>query len=418
MNVPEHVYGVSQLTREIKRTLESAFGPMWLRGELSDVVYHRSGHLYLTFKDERATLRGVMWRSHAARLEFRAESGMDVLAFGRITVYEKGGRYQFTIDAMQPAGMGALALEFEKLKARLQAEGLFDPERKRPLPRTPRRIGVLTSESGAAVRDVLVTLARRGFDLSVTLLPVKVQGEGAAEDVARGIAAFNEMRERERPHVLIVARGGGSLEDLWAFNEELTVRAVAASAIPVIAGVGHETDTTLVDFAADHRAPTPTGAAEVATPDRVELKHRVETSGHRLARAARQAVEQLTQRVELAAGAYGLKRLPDRIEQGLQQLDDLELRAQRALDQLLRRRIDHLTRVGDRLAALSPLAVLGRGYAVVRSRDRVIKDAAELIEGEELTLRLARGEADARVERVRPEKNRDAPRSLANGGES
>lgn len=418
MNLAEHVYGVSELTREIKRTLESSFGSMWLRGELSDVVLHRSGHLYLTFKDAGATLRGVMWRNAAARLEFTPENGLDVLAYGRITVYEKGGRYQFAIEAMQRAGMGALALEFEQLKARLLAEGLFDEDRKRPLPKTPQRIGVLTSASGAAVRDVLVTLARRGFDLTVTLLPVKVQGDGAAEEVAAGIATFNAMPEDQRPDVLIVARGGGSLEDLWAFNEEAVVRAVAGSEIPVISGVGHETDTTLTDFVADYRAPTPTGAAEASTPDRLDLKHRVDTSGHRLGRAIRQVLEGYTARLDRAAGGYGLRRFPDQLQQWLQQTDDLETRARRATQQLLQDRRHRVDRYGERLNALSPLKVLERGYAVVRSGSRVIQDAAELIEGQELTVRFRRGEADTRVESIRPEKSEKSSKGVARGSDS
>ena len=403
MNIAEHVYSVAELTREIKQTLESRFQPMWIRGELSDVVHHRSGHLYLTFKDSDATLRGVMWRNSATRLEFKAENGLDVLAYGRITVYEKGGRYQFSIEAMQLAGVGALAIEFEKLKAQLQAEGLFETERKRPLPKMPTRIGVITSESGAAVRDVLVTLARRGFGLTVTLLPVAVQGDGAAEDVAGAIDTFNKMPVDLRPDVLIVALGGGSLEDLWAFNEEVTVRAIAGSEIPVISGVGHETDTTLADFTADYRAPTPTGAAEAATPDRLDLRHRLETSGHRLGRALRNRIEYLQQRLAQASGAYGLRRFPDRIEQWLQQVDDFETRMNRSTLQVLVNRTDRTERFGERLNALSPLGVLNRGYAVVRSGERVIQDAAELIENQQVTLRLARGEADARIESVRPD---------------
>lgn len=400
MNVAERVYQVGELTREIKRTLESAFPPLWLRGELSDVVHHRSGHLYLTLKDADAQIRGVMWRSRVQRLEFRPENGTEVLVFGRISVYEKGGSYQLSIEAMQPAGVGALALEFEKLKKRLAAEGLFDPERKRPVPPTPSVIGVVTSESGAAVRDVLTTLARRAFGVTVLLAPAKVQGEGAARSVADALARLQQADPR--PEVIIVARGGGSLEDLWAFNEELTVRAVAECPIPIISGVGHETDTTLTDFVADLRAPTPTGAAERATPDRRDTQRHIQNMAHRLGRAANLTVDALRQRVDRAAGAYGLRRLPDRIAQYMQQVDDLERRGERSLRTLLERRVERLERFGDRLSALSPREVMRRGYAVVRSGDWVIRDAADLIEGQEVDLMLARGEASARVERVRP----------------
>jgi exodeoxyribonuclease VII large subunit len=413
MNQADQVYGVSDLTREIKRTLESNFRSMWLRAELSDVVLHRSGHLYLTLKDAGATLRGVMWRNAAARLEFTPENGLDVLMYGRITVYEKGGNYQFAIEAMQQAGIGALALEFEKLKARLQSEGLFDPERKQPIPKMPSRIGVLTSSSGAAVRDVLVTLARRGFGLTVTLIPVKVQGDGSAQEVAHGISRFNEMAESERPDVLIIARGGGSLEDLWAFNEEEVVRAIAESTIPIISGVGHETDTTLADFTADLRAPTPTGAAEAATPDRTDLKHRIVTSEQRLVRGIRGLLEGYQQRLDAAAGGYGLRRFPDQLQQWMQQVDDSETRTRRAIEQRLRDLSEKIERHGQRLIALSPLAVLERGYSVVRSGDWVIQDSTELIEGQEITVRFARGEADSRVEKIRPEKNLKSSKTVA-----
>jgi exodeoxyribonuclease VII large subunit len=327
---------------------------------------------------------------------------MDVLLFGRIVVYERGGVYQLDAEAIQPAGVGALAAKLEKLKARLAAEGLFDEARKRSLPSAPRHIGVVTSDTGAAVRDVLVTLARRGFGITVTLAPTRVQGEGAAEEVARAIARLEGLPDP--PDLLLVVRGGGSLEDLWAFNEEVAVRAVAGSSIPVISGVGHESDWTLVDLAADLRAPTPTGAAERATPDRLDLRQRVETMGHRLGRAGRVYIEGLRQRVEAAGGAYGLRRIPDQLAQHAQRLDTLQGSAERALAHRLERTGDRLGRHGERLQALSPLAVLGRGYAVATSNGRVVRDAAELMEGELLQLRLARGEADARVEEVRPRK--------------
>ena len=400
MNVADRVFGVSELTREIKRTLEGSFDPLWLRGELTDVVLHRSGHLYFSLKDTDAKLRGVMWRTRVQRLDFRPENGTEVLVFGRVVVYEKTGVYQLDCEVMQPAGMGALALEFEKLKARLAAEGLFDPARKRPIPRTPRHIGVVTSESGAAVRDVLVTLARRGFDIRVTLVPARVQGSGASEDVARAIRELETSDDK--PEVIIVARGGGSLEDLWAFNEEPAVRAVADCAIPIISGVGHETDTTLIDFVSDLRAPTPTGAAERATPDRLEILRHVDGLSHRLGRGARLTVEALSQRIERAAGGYGLRRLPDRLLQLGQQMDDLEARAERSLVTSMQRRRDRFERFSDRLNALSPTAVLSRGYAVVRSGNWVISDAADLVEGQKIELMLARGEAAARIEEVRP----------------
>jgi len=400
MNVADRVYGVSELTREIKRTIEGAFPPLWLKGELSNVLLHRSGHLYLTLKDDAASIKGVMWRTQVQKLDFRPENGNEVLVFGRLSVYEPRGEYQIVIEMMQPGGRGALAVEFERLKEKLASEGLFAPERKRPIPVNPRRIGVVTSDTGAAVRDVLVTLARRGFGIDVILAPARVQGEGAAQSVADALATLQALPEP--PDVILVARGGGSLEDLWAFNEEITVRAVAACTIPIISGVGHETDTTLTDLAADLRAPTPTGAAERATPDRHELERQLAALGSRLGRSTWMVVESLRQRVEGYAGAYGLRRLPDRIEQYFQRFDDLEDRSERSLRGNLERMSGTLDRQIDRLAALSPLGVLKRGYAVVKSGEKVVRDAAELIEGQLLDLVLMRGQAGARVEQVRP----------------
>jgi len=400
MNVADRVYGVSELTREIKRTIEDTFPPLWLKGELSNVVLARSGHLYLTLKDEAASIRGVMWRGQVQGLSFRPEDGTEVLVFGRLSLYEPRGEYQIVIEAMQPGGRGALAVEFEKLKQKLASEGLFDPDRKKPIPVNPRRIGVVTSDTGAAVRDVIVTLARRGFDIEVLLAPAQVQGETASRSI---VSALERLQSLDiPPDVIIVARGGGSLEDLWAFNEEPTVRAISACPIPIISGVGHETDTTLTDLVADLRAPTPTGAAEHATPDRRDVQRQLTQMGTRLGRSTWLVVENLRQRVEGFAGAYGLRLLPDRIEQQLMRLDDLQERAERALNGNLERKSDHIERNAGRLKALSPLAVLERGFAVVRSGSEVIHDAGQLMEGQLLEVILKRGRAETRVERVEP----------------
>ncbi len=400
MNVSERIWGVSELTREIKQTLESAFPPLWLKGELSGVLLHRSGHLYLTLKDAGSQIKGVMWRQRVRGLDFRPEDGLEVLLFGRVVVYERGGQYQFDIEVMQPAGRGALWAEFEKLRVRLEAEGLFAAGRKRPIPRYPRRIGVVTSASGAAVRDVLVTLARRGFALEVLFVPVRVQGEGAAGEIAGALDRL--ARHDPPPDVILLARGGGSLEDLWAFNEETVVRAVAECSVPVITGVGHETDTTLADYAADLRAPTPTGAAERATPDRSELAGGLAQTARRLARAVETRIGQYRHRLETAAGAYGLRRVPDRLRQGMQQLDDLQLRGERALRVGLDRRRERVRAMADRLTALDPRQVLARGYAVVRREGEVIRDADRLAIGERVELLLARGGAESEITRIIP----------------
>ncbi len=386
---------VGELTRQIKRTLETGFPRMWLRAELSGVQFHRSGHLYLTLKDPSAQISGVMWRSKIGKLDFRPQDGAEVLAFGRITVYEKGGRYQFDIETMQPAGRGALALEFEKLKNRLAADGLFDPDHKQAIPKFPKRIGIVTSPSGAAVRDIVATLKRRGFNLELVIAAAMVQGDGAAEDVA---LAIKKLEELDPPvDTIIVARGGGSLEDLWAFNEEASVRAVYNCPIPIISGVGHETDTTLIDFVSDLRAPTPTAAAEHATVDRNELRSLVHQFGTRLGRGIQGWLEALRLRVEQGAGGYGLRRIPDSINLLGQQVDDFDLRMKRSIEYRFERTSSNIEKQSSRLRTLSPKSVLGRGYSLALKDGVLIKSSTQLKQNDEITLILGEGETIANV---------------------
>lgn len=396
----DHVFSVGELTREIKQTLEGRFPLLWLKGELSGVLLHRSGHLYFTLKDASAQISGVMWRSKVSGLDFRPEEGQEILAFGRVTVYEKGGKYQFTADLLQPAGIGNLYQEFERLKQKLSDEGLFDSERKRPIPEYPSRIGVVTSASGAAVRDILVTLARRAFDIDILFAPAKVQGDGAAEDVARAIKQLE--RRHPAPDVIIVGRGGGSIEDLWAFNEEVAVRAVAGCSIPVISGVGHETDFTLVDFAADLRAPNPTSAAEHATPSRKDMMHRVDQSRTRVIRAMDSILATLEQRIDQASGAYGLKRFPDRIREWMQQIDDDETLMQRAVERDLRLRGERIQSLSDRLKALSPREVMKRGYSLTTKDGQVVNSVKLLRPDDQVTVHFNDGEADSVIRRTTP----------------
>ena len=271
LNLPELT--VSELSAALKRTIEDAYGYVRVRGELGKVSYHGNGHVYFDLKDERASIAGVIWRSAAPRIKLKLEAGLEVVITGRLTTYPGRSQYQIVVETLEPAGLGALMALLEERKRRLTAEGLFDEARKQLLPYLPAVIGVITSPSGAVIRDILHRLADR-FPRHVLVWPVKVQGEGSAAEVAAAIAGFNALPERgamPRPDLLIVARGGGSLEDLWSFNEEIVVRAAAASLIPLISAVGHETDVTLIDFAADRRAPTPTAAAEMAVPVRAEL---------------------------------------------------------------------------------------------------------------------------------------------------
>jgi exodeoxyribonuclease VII large subunit len=328
-NIPE--FTVSQLSAELRRTLEDAFGYVRVRGELGNVTYHSSGHIYLDLKDDRACIVGIIWRRTAARLRFRLEAGLEVVVTGRVTTYPGQSRYQLIIDTVAPAGFGALMAIVEERKRRLAAEGLFDEARKKPLPFLPHTIGVITSPTGAVIRDILHRLTDR-FPRRVVVWPVRVQGEGAAEQVAAAIRGFNALgigQSVPRPDLIIVARGGGSLEDLWSFNEEIVVRAAAASTIPLIAAVGHETDVTLIDFAADKRAPTPTAAAEMAVPVRSELTAAVAELGRRQIAGWRRAVEM--RRRELRAATRALPSAELLLQVPRQRLDLAGERLPRAL---------------------------------------------------------------------------------------
>ncbi len=348
-NLP--VLTVSEVSGAVKRTLEQTFEHIQVRGEISRPKYHSSGHLYLTLKDDKSVLDGVCWRGRAASLPFRAEEGLEVIATGRISAYAGGGgsRYQMVIEDLQLAGEGAILKLLEERKRKLAAEGLFDSERKRPLPYLPEVIGVVTSPTGAVIRDILHRLEER-FPRRVLVWPVRVQGEGAAEEVTAAIRGFNALPPEgpvPRPDVLIVARGGGSLEDLWAFNEEVVVRAAAASEIPLIAAIGHETDTTLIDLAADRRAPTPTAAAEMAVPVRAELVEAIATFGQRLHAGLRRDLASRRERLQgLARGLPEPRRL---LEAAMQRLDERGERLENAQKADLARRLAEVESLSRRL---------------------------------------------------------------------
>ncbi len=369
-NQPE--FSVSELSQALKRTVESEFGHVRVRGEISQPKYHSSGHLYLTLKDDQAVLAAVCWRGTVGKLKTRAEEGLEVVCTGRLTTYPGQSKYQIVIESMEAAGLGALLMMLEERKRRLAAEGLFDPERRRPLPRLPRLIGVITSPTGSVIRDILHRLADR-FPRPVLLWPVAVQGETAAEQVATAIAGFNALPtgSSRRPDLLIVARGGGSLEDLMPFNEEAVVRAAAASRIPLISAIGHETDTTLLDLAADHRAPTPTAAAEVAVPVRAELQAQMLDTQRRLVAGAHRLFADRRLRLEgLARGLGDPARL---LETAFQRCDDRGERLDRSVAVALDRRRATLAQLGaglvhprERLAATSrQLATASERFAAV-----------------------------------------------------
>lgn len=344
---------------------------LWVRGEVSNLTLHASGHWYFRLKDERNVLDAAMFRAANARVRFRPEEGMEVLARGRLGVYGARSSLQVVVEELRPVGVGPLALAFEQTKRRLEAEGLFRDERKRPIPPYPATLGVVTSLQGAVLRDVVRTARRRFPAVRILVAGARVQGAGAAEEVARGIERLNQDGS---PDVLIVARGGGSQEELWAFNEERLVRAVAASRIPVISAVGHETDFTLCDFAADLRASTPTAAAERASPDGAALRDRFLEDEHRLARALQALIPGLRQDVDGAATRAGAALRRRVAAEGA-------LLAQRAA----------------RLEALSPLGVLARGYAVALRDGRVVREPADAPVGSDVEVRLAKGKVQARV---------------------
>jgi len=341
-----HEFTVSEISGALKRTVEDQFGYVRVRAELSGVKRAGSGHIYFSLKDEKAVMDGVMWRGSASKLAFVPEDGLEVVCSGKLTTYPARSKYQMVVDRMEPAGAGALMALLEERKKKLAAEGLFDPTRKKPIPYLPRKIGVVTSPTGAVIRDILHRLSDR-FPRHVLVWPVLVQGEGAAEQVAKAIKGFNAMPDR--PDLLIVARGGGSIEDLWSFNEEIVVRAAAESEIPLISAVGHETDTTLIDYASDLRAPTPTGAAEKAVPVREELVYTIADLGRRLSGLK---VSMIADRKEAIKGlARGLPSPRELLGLAAQRFDELAERLPRGLVNVTQQKAILLSRL---IGGLSP----------------------------------------------------------------
>ncbi|NOT35520.1 MAG: exodeoxyribonuclease VII large subunit [Candidatus Eisenbacteria bacterium] len=442
----ERILSVGEITRAIKETLADSFPAVWVRGEMSGLKQPDSGHLYFSLKEGRdAVIACAMWKPQASRLMFEPRDGAEVEVFGGVDVYAPRGNYQLIVRQMRPAGIGALLLALEELKQRLAAEGLFDAARKRALPRYPRRIGLVTSPVGAAVKDLVTVLRSRWPSIEIVLAPVRVQGEGAAAEIAAAIERFGRYGNVD---LLIVGRGGGSLEDLWAFNEEPVVRALAASRIPTISAVGHEVDTTLADLAADVRAATPSNAAELAVRDAREVartvtaarqrldravlqvvrerrrrlerllekygfrrqrdlilafQQRVDDQLERLTGAIRARVEQLRERLAAVRSRYGLREWPRRIGERRQQLAGTRQRLDDGVVEVIHARRRRVQGLGDRLRALSPRLVLERGYCLARSPDgRLLRLASELAVGDSLTIEFARGEADARISAVRP----------------
>lgn len=384
---------VSQINGYVKKILDHniILNNVWIKGEISNFKHHYSGHMYITLKDEGGVLKAVMFRSAAQTLSFEPSDGMKVLARGRISVYEAGGSYQLYIEEMIPDGVGELYIAYEQLKRQLGEEGLFDEIHKKPIPEFPRKIGVVTASTGAAVRDIINVITRRYPMAEIIIYPAQVQGVGAAQSIVNAIEYFNAT---EGADTLIVGRGGGSIEDLWAFNEEITARAIFASKIPIISAVGHETDFTIADFAADMRAPTPSAAAEIAVPSAIELRNRSSNCQNRIS-------QNIAKRIE--SSRLLLKRFKMRTPK--ERVEDLNLR----LDSLVRQMADSLkmkTMAGRgilaadaaKLDALSPLQTLSRGYSIPTKHDgTVIRSVKEVKPGDEFTLRLKDGNTDCIV---------------------
>lgn len=395
------VLTVSELTEEIKGLLEGAFPSVWVSGEISNFSRPRSGHCYLTLKDDAAQLRAVMWRGTATKIRFDVHDGLEVICHGHLDVYAPRGSYQLVIREMQPKGLGALELALRQLQQRLEREGLFDAARKRPLPRFPRRVAVVTSPTGAAIRDFLEVLRRRWQGVEVWIAPVRVQGEGAAEEIAAAIDRINQSPAEV--DCIVITRGGGSLEDLWAFNEEAVVRAIYRSRIPVVSAVGHEIDVTLSDMVADVRALTPSEAAERIVPSTEEVRAGLHHHRMRLAAAIKSQMAARRSRLEALADRRGLRCPYDRIHDLSRQVDDLAARADRAIRHRLRQARDETSRRATQLEALNPLAVLSRGFSLtLDAKGQTVRDPAQLSLGERLTTRVAGGTIQSRVEEIHP----------------
>lgn len=365
----EKILSVSDITKQIKGVLELGFSNLYVRGEISNFKLHSSGHLYFTLKDEGSQISAVMWRARANQLLFKPTDGMKIIARGNVTVYEPRGNYQLDCTSLQPLGVGDLQLAFERLKKKLFDEGLFNAERKKELPLYPQRIGIVTSPTGAAVRDMISVLSRRMPSLEIIVVPVKVQGIGSAEEIAEAIKMLNEHQTVD---VIIIGRGGGSLEDLWAFNEEIVARAVAASSIPTISAVGHEIDFSMSDFVADLRAPTPSAAAELVVKDRNELVELIRNFYYTMTNSMNTSIDSYRQTVENLVSSYSFNKPQDILRQRNQQLDELDRRLHQSIRHALLLSKNGMDSLHMRMKSLNPALILKRGYAIVRQEGTVV----------------------------------------------
>ena len=399
--MPDKIYSISELTREIKVILEDSFLKVWVEGEISNYTHHSSGHRYFTLKDQNAQIRCVMWKWMGKHLFFEPQDGIKVKASGQITVYEKSGQYQLVVSSMQPAGIGELELSFQQLKKKLSEEGLFDPEHKKPLPEFPETIGVVTSPTGAAIRDILNITRRRAPWVKILLWPVLVQGEGAAAQISHAIRRFNEL---DNVDLLIVGRGGGSLEDLWAFNEEEVGRAIFKSKIPVISAVGHEIDFSIADFVADLRAPTPSAAAEIAVPDGEGLVSRIAGYASDLFTISRSVIDDSNRQLAEISARYGFRKPMEMIVQRAQRCDELtnliNIHSSHKMDSSKRQS----QALFEKLEVVSPKAVMKRGFSYCRDNEgRAVKSFKQVAIDDKIDIILYEGGMESRVTRIVPE---------------
>ncbi|MGI6669206.1 MAG: exodeoxyribonuclease VII large subunit [Acetivibrionales bacterium] len=403
-----NILTVSDVNRRIKDILsrDAVLSGIWVKGEISNFKNHYSGHLYFTLKDEKSVLRCVMFRSYASTLAFVPEDGMKVLIRGYVSVFERDGQYQLYAEEMQPDGVGALYVAFEALKKKLQAEGLFDESRKKKLPYLPCAIGVVTSSTGAVIRDIINVLSRRFYNVSIKLYPVQVQGEQAAGQIAAAVRRLNELGNVD---VIIVARGGGSLEELWAFNEEIVARSIYESRIPVISAVGHETDFTIADFVADVRAPTPSAAAEIVMPERSVVENRLDSLKMRLRNAAVRKTSMERLALKRLAESVAFKQPYNKIYQERMMLDVQKRYMLNALSALKAEYGKRLSLLAARLDALSPLSSLARGYSIAKSLkdNTLVKSVHSVAVGDMLEVRLVDGSLDCTVEAIRGDKKHE-----------
>lgn len=398
-SIPANILSVSGLTRQIKDTLENSFRGVAVSGEISNYKKHTSGHLYFTLKDQDAQISAVMFRGNTMKMFFSLQDGMEVVCRGDVTVYEPRGNYQILVKEIHPRGEGALQLAFERLKKKLFEEGLFDESQKKPLPPFPERIAIVTSPTGAAIRDMISVMRRRFPSVEIVLLPVQVQGSGAAEQIAEAVDACNAFRAFD---LIIVGRGGGSIEDLWAFNEEIVARAIHRSGIPVVSAVGHEIDFTICDFVADVRAATPSVAAELIAPDAQSLLESLRNISYTCIGSVNNRIQQLLRSLSSLSGHHAFLRCEEILARHTQNLDELYAAADRTIDLRFERINSELTFYQRQLHAFNPKTLLDRGYAIPRKDGKILRSVHEVHSGDRMHVFLRDGSIESQVHHIQP----------------